>query len=113
MRRDGWGGFAPLPPQQGQLRRRRATTSVRGTDGEDESPLPEQRPVGEGEGVARVVDVRRFGRRAVEFDDLEIATSAQIVCRRVANVVTARRGSARKDESRTPADCSSRDSQPP
>src|SRR6266511_3541274 len=89
IRCDQRGGLAPLPPQQPQFRRRRTTTPIRRTDGEDEFPLPKQRPVGVEERVARVVDVSGFGSSPIKFDDVKFATSAQIVFSRIANVVTA------------------------
>src|SRR5437867_147389 len=50
-------------------------------------PLPEQRPVGGEKRVARVVNARCFGSRAVQFDDLEIPSSAKISFACVTDVV--------------------------
>src|SRR6266581_3483071 len=89
IRCDERGGLAPLAPQQRQTRRRRAALPIRRANCEDQFPLPEERPVGCEQRVARVVNARGFGRRAVELDDLKTAASPQIVLGRIANVIAA------------------------
>src|SRR5437773_999176 len=79
-------GLSPLAPKQRQFRRHRAAPSIRCTDREDEFPLPEERPISGEERIARVVNARGFGRRAVELDDLKTAAGPQFVLGRIANV---------------------------
>ena len=49
------------------------------TDGKDQVPLLEKRPVSRKDRVACVVDARCFRGRTVEFDDLEIFSGAKII----------------------------------
>src|SRR5882672_2885422 len=58
-------------------------------DREQDAPLLEQHAVGEEQAVARIVDVRRLGGRAVELDHLEAVPFEEGLDARRAHVVAA------------------------
>src|SRR5258706_11959538 len=77
----------PLLPDERELRRRTTAFAIRRADGENQIPLLEKRPVSGKDRVARVVNARCLGRRAVQFDDLKIASGSQILVARITDVV--------------------------
>ena len=79
--------LTPLLPNERELRRRTTAFAIRRTDGENQIPLLEKRPVSGKDRVARVVNARCLGSRAVQFDDLKVASGSQILLTRVTDVV--------------------------
>src|SRR5258708_18036581 len=82
------GILPPLLPDERKLRWHATALTIRRTDGKDQIPLLEKRPVSGKDRVARVVNARRFCGRAIQFDDLKFFTGSQVFLTRVADVVT-------------------------
>src|SRR6266404_9410369 len=74
-------------PDERELCRRAAAFAIRRADGEDQIPLSEKRLVSGKDRVARVVNARGFGGRAVQFDDLKVSSGAQSLLVRIADIV--------------------------
>src|SRR5262245_60003617 len=89
----------PRAPELAQPGGRRPTPPVLRANGEDQSPLAEQRAVGGPQRMACVVDAGGLGGRPVQFDDLKTAPRPQVLLRSIANVVA-----ANKEAIETPRD---------
>ena len=83
------GIITPLAPATRNAHRRAAAPAVFRADGENQIPLPEQRAIRVEQRIPRVINARSFRRRAVQLDDLEIFSGAQIGFARIAEVVAA------------------------
>ena len=71
--------LARQPHKRERRRGRNAAPSILGTDIEGDSPLPHQNAIGHQQWRTGMIDVRCFGRDAIELDDFEPETGAKRV----------------------------------